>query len=83
LEWDDLANFEAWRREEELAYTIEIIRSSTYRGGPTSLWTKRRVLLCGREHPGGKSKYVKKYPEQQQKIPSKKTGCHYRLVIKH
>ena len=83
LEWDDLADFEAWRREEELAHTIEIISSSTYHGGPTSLWLRRRVFVCGRQYPGGKSKYQRKNPERKQNIPSKKTGCHFRLVIKH
>jgi hypothetical protein len=83
LEWDDLADFEAWRREEELAYTIEIISSSTYHGGPRSLWLRRRVFVCGREYPGGKPKYERKDPKRKQNIPSKKTGCHFRLVIKH
>jgi len=37
LAWDDLADFKAWHQEEELAYTIKILSSSRYYGGPTSL----------------------------------------------
>jgi len=82
LAWDDLANFEAWRWEEELAYTIKILSSSRYYGGPTSLWTLHHVFMCGHEYPGGKSKYVRKCPDRCQKVPSKKSGCCFRLVIK-
>ena len=83
LEWEDLADFEAWRREEELLHSIDIISSTTAHGGKTSLWTKRRVFVCGRDWSGGKSKYVKKDPKRKQKIPSKKIGCSFSLVIKH
>jgi hypothetical protein len=83
LEWDDLADFKAWHREEELAYTIEIISSSIYHGGPRSLWLRCHVFVCRCEYPGGKPKYKRKDPKQKQNIPSKKMGCHFRLVIKH
>ena len=83
LEWEDPADFDAWRREEELLNSIDIIASSTAHGGKTSLWTKRRIFVCGREWSGGKSKYVKKDPNRKQKIQSKKIGCRYRLIIKH
>ena len=32
MEWPGPAKFEAWRREEELAYSIELIASSAVRG---------------------------------------------------
>src|SRR6266850_8407930 len=77
-----MADFQAWHWEEELAYTIEILSSSRYYGGPTSLWMMHCVFVCGREYPGGKPRYVRKCPEQCQKVPSKKTGCRFRLIIK-
>jgi hypothetical protein len=83
LEWEDLANFEAWHQEEELLHSIDIISSSTTHGGQRLLWTKRCVFICGCEWSGGKSKYIKKDPNQKQKIQSKKIGCCYHLVIKH
>jgi len=82
LAWDDMANFQAWHWEEELAYTIEILSSSRYYGGPTSLWMMHCVFMCGHEYPEGKPRYVRKCPERCQKVPSKKTGCRFRLVIK-
>src|SRR5580698_2076681 len=83
LEWEDLADFEAWRREEELLHSIEIISSTTAHGGKRSLWTKRCVFVCGRAWSGGKSKYEKKNPDRKQKIQNKKIGCGYRLISKH
>ena len=82
LALDDLADFEAWHQEEELAYTIEILSSSRYYGGPTSLWTLCCVFVCRCEYPGGKSKYVRKCSDWCQKVPSKKSECCFRLVIK-
>src|SRR6266850_3833204 len=82
LAWDDLADFEAWHREEELAYTIEILSSSRYYGRLTSLWMLRHMFVCRCEYPGGKSKYVRKCPDWHQKVPSKKSGCCFRLIIK-
>jgi len=82
LAWDDMANFQAWCWEEELAYTIEILSSSRYYGGPTSLWMMCHVFMCRHEYPGGKPRYVRKCPEWCQKVPSKKTRCHFRLIIK-
>jgi hypothetical protein len=83
LEWEDLANFEAWHWDKELLHSIEIISSSTAHGGKGSLWVRCHVLICRRSWSGGKSNYIKKDPKQKQKIGSKKIGCHYRLVIKH
>jgi len=82
LALDDLADFEAWHREEELAYTIEILSSSRYYGGPTSLWTLCCMFVCRCEYPGGKLKYVRKCSDWHQKVPSKKSGCCFRLIIK-
>src|SRR5712672_3088811 len=81
MEWPSLAAFDAWRRNEELAHSVEFIASSSARPtiieeGPM-LWTMRRVYVCSRQP---------KYPdrEQIQKIGSgsKKTGCRFRVVIK-
>jgi len=83
MEWPGPAKFEAWRREEELAYSIELIASSTARGRDGGLWTLRRVYVCSRQLSGGRNKYQKKHPEWERKIDSKKTGCRCRIVIKY
>ena len=80
LEWSDFAAFSAWRREEELRYSIELIASTVKRGGP--LWTEKRLYVCSRQLSGGRKQYEKKNPGWHRKIGSKKTGCRCRVVIK-
>jgi hypothetical protein len=80
LEWSDFAAFNAWRREEELRYSIELIPSTVKRGGP--LWTEKRLYVCSRQLSGGLKPYEKKNPDWHRKIDSKKTGCGCRVVIK-
>ena len=80
MEWAGLAEFEAWCREEELAYSIELIPSNTVHG--KRLWTLKQTYVCSRQPSGGPSKYQKKFPEQQRKIGSKKTGCRCSIIIK-
>src|SRR6266850_5088192 len=80
LEWPNLAAFDVWRRNEELAHSIELIKSTIACGG--QVWTLRRIFVCSREDGGGGSKYVKKHSERKWKIPSKKTGCPCNIVIK-
>jgi len=56
LAWDDMADFQAWHWEEELAYTIEILSSFRYYSRPTSLWMMRHVFVCGCEYPRASAK---------------------------
>ncbi len=80
LEWSDLAAFNAWRREEERRYSIELIASRVRSGG--HLWTQNRLYVCSRQLSGGRKQYEKKNPHWNRKIDSKKTGCHCRVIIK-
>ena len=80
LEWSDFAAFNAWRREEELQDSIELIASTVKRGGP--LWTEKRLYVCSRQPSGGRREVEKKNPDWRRKIGSKKTGCRCRVVIK-
>ena len=81
LEWPNLEAFDMWRWNEELAHSIELIKSTINACG-SQVWTLRRIFMCSREDGRGHSKYVKKHLEQKQKIPSKKTGCLCNIVIK-
>jgi len=81
-EWSDLAEFEEWRRDEERAYSIELIASSSVSAAPGALWSRKRVYVLSCQLSGGKSKYEKKFPDRLRKIDSKKTGCKCRIVIK-
>ena len=79
MQWDDLSSFHTWRREEELAHSIELIASSTVSGG--RLWLQKRVYVCARQLSGGPNQYKKKF-NRFRKIGTKKTGCRCRVVIK-
>jgi len=80
LEWSDLAAFNAWRREEERRYSIELIASTVKRGGP--LWTEKRLYICSCQMSGGQKQYEKRNLDWHQKIDSKKIGCCCQVVIK-
>jgi hypothetical protein len=80
LEWPNLAAFDAWCQNEELAHSIELIKSTVASSG--QVWTLRRISMCSHENGGGQYKYVKKHPERKRKIPSKKTNCPCNIVIK-
>jgi hypothetical protein len=79
LQWEDLSSFHAWRREEELAHSVELIASSTVSGG--CLWLQKRIFVCARQLSGGPNKYKKKF-SRFRKIGTKKTGCRCRIIIK-
>jgi hypothetical protein len=80
MEWAGPAEFEAWRREEELAYSIELIASKTVHGG--GLWTLKRVYVCSCQLSRGQSKYQKKHPDRHRKIQNKKMRCRCSIIIK-
>ena len=79
-QWASMADFDEWRRTEELASSIELIASTVVRG--KGLWTKRCRYICSRQLSGGKNKYEKKCPERHANYDSKKTGCACKIVIK-
>ena len=83
-EWESLDDFNAWCRQEEQVFSIELILSRTSRptGNGPPLFTQKREYRCLRQHTGGVSKYEKKHPDQAQKIESKKTGCRCQIFIK-
>jgi len=80
LEWLNLAAFDVWRRNEELAHSIELIKSTIACSG--QVWTLRHIFVCSCEDGRGGTKYVKKHLEWKRKIPSKKMGCPCNIVIK-
>jgi hypothetical protein len=56
-EWSNMAEFEVWRWEEELAYSIEFIAAHVVRGD--GLWTLRCHYVCSCQLSGGKVPYQK------------------------
>ena len=71
-EWTSLAEFEAWRQQEEITNSIELTVSKSCFGKE---FKQKRVYKCSREPSGGEKPYKKKHPEWKRKRDSKKTGC--------
>jgi hypothetical protein len=78
--WSSQAEFDKWRQDEGLTYSIELIVSTVVSGN--SLWMEKCHYMCSCRHSGGTSKYQKKHPECQCKNESKKTNCHCNIIIK-
>jgi hypothetical protein len=78
-EWKDLAEFDAWRRQEEIAHSIELILSRT---GSGKEFKQKRWYKCSREPSGGDKLYQKKHPERIRKRETKKSGCSCQITIK-
>jgi hypothetical protein len=79
LEWTSLAEFDAWRRQEELAYSVEFILSRTTVGKE---FKQKKIYRCSREPSGGEKPYKIKHPDWNRKFDSKKTGCSCQITIK-
>jgi hypothetical protein len=77
--WTSLAEFDAWRRQEELAYSIELILSRT---GTGKQFTQKRTYHCSRQQTGGDKHYKKKHLDWNRKIDGKKAGCRCQITIK-
>ena len=80
LEWENLAEFDMWRRMEESTCSIQFIMSHSRKGGIR--WSEKATYVCSRQHSGGRTTYEKKHPERHRKIGTKKTGCSCHIVIK-
>jgi len=80
LEWVDIAEFQAWLKEEQLTKSIEFVISRTKTG--KWFWTKKWTYVCSRQMSGGQKNIEKKRPDSNRKIDSKKTSCRCQIEIK-
>ncbi len=78
LEWANEYEFRVWRAAEETRKSIKFIVSRTMRSD-SPIWRERQVLRCSHEFAGGRRHRTMR---QNLKVPSKKTGCQCRLIIK-
>jgi len=63
LEWPNLTTFDVWHQNEELAHSIELIKSTITHD--RQVWTLRCIFMCSHEDGRGGIKYVKKHSEQK------------------
>jgi len=80
LEWANEDEFSAWLIAEETEKTIKFILSCTHTLDSPN-WQAWHVYRCAQEFSDGKSSYCTT-TQQDQKIPSMKTGCWSCLTIK-
>ena len=80
MRWANIAEFDAWRRMEELTYSIEFITMRVTNG--KALYLEKCNYVCSCQVSGGEVPYQKKHPDQQCKIGSKKSGCTCQITIK-
>ena len=80
MRWANIAEFDAWRWMEELAYSIEFITVQVTNG--KALYLEKCNYVCSRQASGGEVPYQKKHPDWQRKIRSKKSGCTCQITIK-
>jgi hypothetical protein len=69
----NLEEFEAWRAQEEEEKIVEFVKGDTHQSKADPPRFKHHTkLVCARHTRSGRKKYVKKYPERQRKLPSRK-----------
>ncbi|KAG8685276.1 hypothetical protein FRC09_014852, partial [Ceratobasidium sp. 395] len=73
LTFANLAEFEAWRRQEEETHTVEFVKGDTHGSRTNPPRFKEHVkLVCARHTRRGRKQYIKKHPERTRKTPSRK-----------
>jgi len=79
LVFGSLAEFQAWKEQEEEEKVVEFVKGDTHGSKAVPPRFKDHTkLVCARHTRSGRKKYVKKYPERQRKLPSRKIegeGC--------
>ncbi|KAF8488537.1 hypothetical protein JB92DRAFT_2565619, partial [Gautieria morchelliformis] len=79
LVFANLDEFQAWRAQEEEDKIVEFVKGDTHGSKAVPPRFKDHTkLVCARHTRSGRKKYVKKYPERQRKLPSRKIegeGC--------
>ncbi|KAG8904361.1 hypothetical protein FRB99_001862 [Tulasnella sp. 403] len=79
LVFANLDEFQAWREKEEIEQCVDFVKGDvhTSRAMPPR-FKEHTKLVCARHVRSGRKKYVKKHPERQRKLPSRKLegiGC--------
>jgi hypothetical protein len=73
LVFANLDEFQAWRAREEEDKIVEFVKGDTHGSKAVPPRFKDHTkLVCARHTRSGRKKYVKKFPERQRKLPSRK-----------
>jgi hypothetical protein len=86
LTWDSLQDMMEWKKKEEAEKCIELRKKDLVVNKATGMkkWLSKHIYVCAQQGTGSKSKYDKKHPNWNRKVPSKRleTGCKCRLVVR-
>lgn len=73
LVFANMEEFQAWRYREEKEKIVEFVKGDTHGSKAVPPRFKDHTkLVCARHTRSGRKKYVKKHPERQRKLPSRK-----------
>lgn len=73
LVFANITEFQAWREKEEIEQCVDFVKGDVHgsRAVPPR-FKEHTKLVCARHVRSGRKKYVKKHPERQRKLPSRK-----------
>ncbi|KAF8585821.1 hypothetical protein K439DRAFT_1409619 [Ramaria rubella] len=75
LVFANLDEFQTWRAREEEDKIVEFVKGDTHGSKAVPPRFKDHTkLVCARHTRSGRKKYVKKFPDRQRKLPSRKIG---------
>lgn len=84
MEWSSLSAMQAWLLEEEELIVMELRLVNRQKNLTKSrgAWVRKVEYLCSRQGTGGLHEYIKKHPEWDRKVETKRVGCTCRLQVK-
>src|SRR6202050_1823592 len=83
LSWDSMEAMQIWLLKEQEDKLVELRLKEVKRDNTgVKGWKAKHCYVCARQGTGGESKYEKKNPEWGRKVPTKRSGCACRLVVK-
>ncbi|KAG8962718.1 hypothetical protein FRC03_003872 [Tulasnella sp. 419] len=79
LVFANMDDFQRWREQEEIEKSVDFVKGDVHgsRAVPPR-FKEHTKLVCARHTRSGRKKYIKKHPERQRKLPSRKLegiGC--------
>lgn len=82
--WDNLPAMLAWLRAEEefVIMELRLNKRTEHPAGDRGAWMNQYYYYCARQGTGGLHRYVRKHPEWNHKVGTKRTGCTCQLQVK-
>lgn len=85
LSWNSAQDMQMWLKHEQESSFVELRlkeRKVNVLAEPRG-WKEKYYYVCARQGTGGDKLYVKKFPDRDRKIPTKRTGCNCSLQVRY